>query len=426
MLSFNPLKLKKSAKFILSLMILWSACNISYSQTNPRIEELLNQRQVLLHTKDSLDVLIENAKLDDIILRIQKYALPKLESGDSLICHSAACLVFSHEHKLAKWVVHILSSDIIEGRVSRTNDFRSDPLIPNTANESDYFIKTLLDDGKYKYEGFGYDRGHLAPSADFRWSSKALSESYYYSNITPQTAEFNREKWAEIEDFLRSYVYDHPNSSLYIITAPVLSENMPVIAKSPNKIPIPYLHYKIAVDLDKKTGIAFLLPQENLSYPIESYIVSIDSIEKITGIDYFSSLPEEDEILIESNSNYSKWAPEKQKNDVAPLLSNELPKNAYNSIEATQFYDYPKEVKICGTVVSTHKSGKGNVFINIDKSFPKAIFSVTIWSKDVINFDYQPELFLIDKKACFIGKISEYNGIPSMYISHQKKIQLID
>lgn len=378
MLSIRLLKLNQSTKFMLSFIILWSACNITYSQINPRIEELLNQRQIVLNTKDSLDALIENAKLNDIILRIQKYALPKLESGDSLICHSAACLVFSHEHKIAKWVVHILSSDIIEGRVSRTNDFRSDPLIPNTTNESDYFIKTLLDDGKYKYEGFGYDRGHLAPSVDFCWSSKALSESYYYSNITPQTAEFNREKWAEIEDFLRSYVYDHPNSSLYIVTAPVLSENMPVIAKSPNKIPIPHLHYKIAVDLENKMGIAFLVPQKDLSYPLESYIVSIDSIQKITGINFFSSLSEEDEILIESNSDYSKWAPESQKNDVAPLTINELPKNAYNSVQVAQFYDYPKEVKICGTVASTHKSGKGNIFINLDKSFPKAIFSVTI------------------------------------------------
>lgn len=426
MLSIRLLKLKQSIRLVLSFMMFWSAWNVSYSQTNPEIEDLLNQRQIVLNTKDSLDALIENAKLEDIIFKIHKYAMPKLEVGDSLICHSAACLVFSHEHKLAKWVVHILSSDIIEGRVSRTNDFRNDPLIPKTANESDYFVKTLLDDGEYKYEGFGYDRGHLAPSADFRWSSKALSESYYYSNITPQTPEFNRGKWAEIEGFLRGYVYDHPNSSLYIVTAPVLSDTMPVIAKSPNKIPIPHLHYKIAVDLDKKMGIAFLVPQKDLSYPIESYIVSIDSIQKITGIDFFSSLPEKDEILIESNSDYSKWAPEKQKNDVAPLTSNELPNKAYNSVQAAQFYDYPKEVKICGTVVSTHKSGKGNIFINIDKSFPKAIFSVTIWSKDVVNFNYEPELFLIDKKACFIGKISEYNGIPSMYINNQKKIQLID
>ncbi|MDD2411513.1 MAG: DNA/RNA non-specific endonuclease [Bacteroidales bacterium] len=407
-------------------MLLWSICNIGYSQTNPRIEELLNQRQIVLNIKDSLDALIENAKLEDVIFRIHKYALPKLEVDDSLICHSAACLVFSHEHKLAKWVVHILSSDIIEGRVSRTNDFRNDPLIPNTANESDYFVKTLLDDGKYKYEGFGYDRGHLAPSADFRWSSKALSESYYYSNITPQTPEFNREKWAEIEDFLRSYVYDNPNSYLYIITAPVLEDNLPVIEKSPNRIPIPHYHYKIAVDLDKKNGIAFLVPQRNITYPIESYIVPIDSIEKITGIDFFTSLSSEDQKWIESNSDYSKWAPESQKNDVAPLLTNQLPKNAYNTVEAAQFYDYPKEVKICGTVASTHKSGKGNVFINLDKSFPKAIFSVTIWSKDVVNFNYEPELFLMNKKACFTGKITEYNGIPSMYISNQKKIEIID
>ncbi len=418
--------INKTIKLIIPFMVLFGACYFSHSQTNTRIDELINQRQIVLNTKDSLDALIENAKLEDVIFRIHKYALPKIENGDFVICHSAICMVFSQKYKLAKWVVHIITPDIIEGRVSRTNNFRDDPLINNTANDSDYFIKTLIDDGKYKYQGFGYDRGHLAPSADFRWSSIALSESYYFSNITPQSPELNREKWVEIEGFLRGYVYNNPKNYLYVVTAPVLNDSLLVIEKSPHKIPIPQYHYKIAVDLDKKIGIAFLVPQKNLTYPIESYIVSIDSIEKITGFDFFTSLSKEDEILIESNSVFSKWVPDKQKNDVAPINSNELPKNAYNTVEATQFYDYPKEVKICGTVVSTHKSGKGNIFINLDKSFPKAIFSITIWSKDVLNFDYQPELFLMDKKVCITGKVTEYNGIPSMYLNNQKKIQIID
>lgn len=411
---------------ILILLFLINFYSFSYSQSSTKIEELIHQRQIIINTKDSLDLLIENAKLEDVIFRIHKYALPKIEKEDSLICHSAMCIMFSKKYMLAKWVVHVITPDIIEGRNSRTNNFRMDPLIPNTANDSDYFIKTLKEDGNYKYQGFGYDRGHLAPSADFRWSSKSLSESYYFSNITPQSPELNREKWAEIESLLRAYIYNNPQSYLYVVTAPILRDSLPILEKGPHKIPIPQYHYKIAVDLDKKIGIGFLVPQKNLSYPIESFVVTIDSIEKITGFDFFTSLNKEDELLIEFTTDYSKWVPDKEKNDVAPLNSNELPKNAYNTVEATQFYDYPKEVKICGTVVSTHKSGKGNIFINLDKSFPKAIFSITIWSKDVLNFDYQPELFLMDKKVCVTGKVSEYNGIPSMYLNNQNKIQIID
>lgn len=393
---------------------------------NSRLVELNNQRQHILITKDSIDLLIEKEKLLDIQLRIHQFGIPALQEGDSVICHSAYCLVFSKKHQLAKWVSHILTPDVIDGRVSRTNNFRMDPQVPSSGNDSDYFSKTPTADGKFKYVGFGYDRGHLAPSADFRWSSNALSESYYFSNITPQSPDLNRGKWAEIEGFLRGYIYINPKNFLYIVTGPVLRDSLPTIAQGIHHLPIPEYHYKIAVDYDKKIGIAFLCPQKNLIYPIDSYVVSIDSIEKLTGINFFPTLKGEDESLIESMFDFSKWVPEKEKKNTTPLISNEMPNGAYNTVEAMQFIDYPKEVKICGTVVSTHKSAKGNIFINLDKSFPNQVFSATIWAKDVLNFDYQPELFLMDKRVCFSGKIKNYNGIPSVYISNQNKVQIID
>jgi endonuclease G len=409
----------------LALAFITTLSGFSQSQ-NPQLINLNYQRDCIIKAKDSIDNLIEKVKLDDVISRIHQFALPHLEKNETLICHSAMCMVYAPKYKLAKWVVHVITPDIINGRVSRTNDFRIDPMIPNTGNDSDYFSKTLSKDNKFIYKSYGFDRGHLAPSADFRWSSTALSESYYFSNITPQSPELNREKWAEIEGFLRGYVYNNPQSYLYVVTAPVLKDSLPKVLLGAHQLPIPEYHYKIAVDYERKMGIAFIVPQHNLAYPIDSYAVTIDSIEKITGINFFESLTAEDEKKIESTFDFSKWVSEKQKKDATPLTSSELPKDAYNTVEVAQFLDYPKEVKICGTVVSTHKSAKGNIFVNLDKSFPNSIFSFTIWAKDVVNFDYQPELFLVDKKVCVIGKIKEYNGIPTTYISNQKKIQLID
>lgn len=408
------------------LLIVIFATSIIGSAQNQRLTELNSQRQNIIKSKDSIDNLIEKEKLNDVVSRIHQYALPALEKGDTVICHAAMCLVFSKKYHLPKWVVHVLTPDIIEGRVSRTNNFRKDPMVPNSGNDSDYFSTTLNKDNKLTYQGYGYDRGHLAPSADFRWSSTALSESYYFSNITPQSPELNRGKWAEIEGFLRGYIYNNPKSYLYIVTAPVLKDNLPEIKQGPNHLPIPEYHYKIAVDLEKKIGIAFLVPQKNLTYPIDSYAVTIDSIEKITGINYFASLNIEDEKKIESTFDFSKWVPEKLKNNVTPMTSEDLPKDAYSSADATQFYNYPKEVKICGTVVSSHKSAKGNIFLNLDKNFPNQIFSITIWAKDVINFDYQPELFLMNKRICVTGKVKEYNGVPSINLSNEKKIQIMD
>jgi endonuclease G len=291
-----------------------------------------------------------------------------------------------------------------------------------TASDEDYFLKTYKD-GKTKYDGFGYDRGHLAPSADFKWSAEALSESYFYSNMTPQLPDFNRKYWAEVESFCRDFVVNN-EQKVFIVTAPVITDTMSVQERSIHKIGIPFYHYKIMVDYDKKNGIAFLMPQINIGYPIESYVVTIDSIEKLTGINFFPKLSVEDEKKIESTADISLWRSGKNKNDVAPILNNQLPKNYYNTIEAKQFCDYPKEVTICGKVVSITKSKKGHIFINLDKSFPKQIFSITIWNANLPNFSYEPEIFLQDKKICVKGKIVDYQGTPCVYPENEKFIEV--
>jgi endonuclease G len=212
---------------------------------------------------------------------------------------------------------------------------------------------------------------------------------------------------------------------LFVVTAPVLTDTLPKITRGKNQVSIPEYHYKIAMDYENKIGIAFLVSQYNLEYPIESYVVSIDSIESITGINFFPNLSESDEILIESTSKISEWRSGMKKNDVAPFSKAELPKNCYSTVGAEQFYDYPKDVTICGTVVSAHKSKKGHIFLNLDKSFPNQMFTATIWKSNVINYSYAPEVFLINKRVCIKGKVKDYQGVPSTYPENEKQIEIL-
>ena len=114
-------------------------------------------------------------------------------------------LGYNENHEQAQWVSHIVLPDVEKGNVSRTNNFRKDELVTSgTASKADYWYS-------------GYDRGHLAPSADFRWSKTALSESYFYSNMAPQLPELNREKWAELENAIREYVIEN-KIQVYVVT----------------------------------------------------------------------------------------------------------------------------------------------------------------------------------------------------------------
>ncbi|TVR78264.1 MAG: DNA/RNA non-specific endonuclease [Chitinophagaceae bacterium] len=407
-------------------MLLALPCFLFSQNIQTKLDALSQEYQQLSRQKDSLNTKIEALKLNRIIEKIHERGLPEINEGEEYICHSAMCILFSEEHSLAKWVVHILTGDIAEGRVGRSNDFRADPKISNTGVQEDYFLMFERNDGSIRYDGFGYDRGHLAPSADFRWSAKALSESYYYSNITPQTPEFNREKWTEIESFLRDYVTNNPENELYIVTAPVLEDDLPRLERGVNKLPIPEYHYKIAMDYDEKIGIAFLVPQEDLIHPIEWYAVTIDSIESLTGINFFASLTAEEEELIESQFDISKWYPEGEQRDIMPLRAEQLPRGAVNTIDAKTRVNHSRNTQVCGTIVSSHRSGNGNIFLNLDRRFPNQIFSVTIWARDVVNFDYEPEIYLKDKTLCFLGRVTESQGVPGMHLSTPKRIMFME
>lgn len=374
----------------------------------------------------AIELSIEDLKLAKIRQDLKKVALPKLTTGEELIEHLAMFLVYSEKHEQAKWVAHIIPPEVVKGNEGRSNDFRPDMLIKTgSAVEEDYFIKTPRADGKFDYKGFGFDRGHLAPSADFRWSQRALSESYLYSNMSPQRGEFNRDSWAKLEDMMRGYIYRNPNSSLYIITGGVLKEGLPKIPEAKNNLIIPEQYYKIAVDVEKKRAIAFLMPNKKADYPHESYATSIDEIEKLTGIDFFNALEDQLENELEAQKNPKPFLYPSEQADIQPEDPTKLPKNTFNAVQAKLYADTGKKITVCGTVVSTKLSAKGNIFLNLDKQFPNQIFSISIFKDKAINFSYEPHEFLMGKKIYVTGKITMFNNVPSMTIENEKAIEVI-
>ncbi|MCI4671554.1 MAG: DNA/RNA non-specific endonuclease [Bacteroidia bacterium] len=387
-------------------------------------EQEVELKRLFLQQKD-VELKLEKLKLAKIRLNLEEIGLPALNEREEVIKHKAMYLVYDEEHEQAKWVAHIIRPEVVLGNVGRSNDFRKDPKInTGSAQEEDYFLKYLKPDSSYKYDGFGYDRGHLAPSADFRWSSIALSESYFYSNMSPQSPKFNRGKWAELESVIRSYIDRNPKTQLYVVTGPVLADDLPKVERSINKVSIPQKYYKVVLDYDKQKAIAFLLPNEECLAPVESYATSIDEVEQLTGIDFFPSLPDEMENVLEKSSSPKAWLPNSMQEDVLPIKASKLPPKSYNTIQARLFAGTGEKVRVCGTVVSTKLTSKGHTFLNLDKKFPNQIFTVSIWRDNASNFSYAPHIELKDKQVCFEGKVTLSQGTPTMEIRHEKVVEL--
>lgn len=369
---------------------------------------------------------IENVRLAKIREDLRNNGLPQHHPNEEIVEHEALILQYSEEHEQAKWVAHIISPEIKTGNFSRSNDFRVDPKVSTgTAVETDYFFTHLQSDGTKEYEGFGYDRGHLAPSADFRWSGKALSESYFYSNMSPQKGALNRERWASMEDRLRWYVLKH-EEPLYVVTGGVLTEGLETIGE--NKVSIPKYFYKVALDItgDNQQGIAFIMPNDACPHQLLDYSVSIDSVEALTGIDFFPNLADELENKLEGEVNLTEWQTKEEEGNAKPLDPLKLPKNTFNTLQAKYQVDIGKKVTICGCVVSTYHSKKNSAtFLNLDRKFPNQIFTVTIWGDARTNFSYAPEKELDQKTICVKGKVTiDKKGIPSMNIKNEKAISI--
>ena len=385
--------------------------------------QIAQKKEDLIAQKKKIEIIkqeIEELKLQTVIRDLKSIGLP----SDDFIEHSAMILSYSDQHKQANWVMHIILPDVVFGSETRSNNFREDPKIPGgTAVEEDYFLSNVNEDGTTSYDGFGFDRGHLAPSADFRWSPKALSESYYYSNISPQVESLNREKWRELEDALRNYIYQNPSSKLFVFTAPVLHDDLPFIERSRvNKVSIPQKFVKAVVDLDKQRGIAFVMENDQALKALSEYAVSIDAVEELLGLDLFKMLGDDLENKLEAQSDTRDWFISNEDLSYEVLSPDLLSPGQYNTKMALQKRLSGKKATVCGTLVSHRYSRKGNYWVNLDAAYPNAHFSFWIRKENLVNIGIMPHKIYMNERVCVEGTIKNYGDNVSIEIKNENKV----
>ena len=360
---------------------------------------------------------LDSVKLAIIRRDLKRLGLPALQPGEEVIAHTGHMLVYDERHEQPKWTAHIATPDLITGNLARIDSFLPDPQVKTgTAVTADYWNS-------------GYDRGHMVPSADMRWNFSALQGTYYYSNVCPQVPELNRGTWAELEDWGRRYV-NFSKRRLFVITGPVLRDGLPAIEKPDrqNEVSIPELFWKVIADLDGDApkAIGFVMRNSAQEYPPISYSVSVDSVERLTGLDFFPALDDAVEQRIEAMREPKDWYAEGDPffGEVEPLKA-PLPKGMFNTVQAK--YHIGKTATICGTVVSTRKTAKAKaIYLNFDRMHPHQDFYATIWEYNGPNFSYDPETWLMNKRVCVTGKLTVYDDIPRISINNESEVVLYE
>lgn len=219
------------------------------------------------------------------------------ESPDcQIIEHTHYTLCYNEEAEQPAWTVYVLSGERLkQGNLRRTQDFRPDPKVAMASADLSDYRKS------------GYDRGHLVPAGDFKWDSVAMSETFYLSNMSPQLHEFNAGIWERVESTVRSWARQHKR--LVVYTGPVLDKPKGHIGR--NRVAVPRAFYKVVYwveDEKAPRAVAFLLPHAPSNREPLDFLVPVDSVEKVTGIDFFPALPDPIEEAIERQVDRRFWA----------------------------------------------------------------------------------------------------------------------
>lgn len=198
---------------------------------------------------------------------------------------------FNPDLRIPDYVVYELTRQETEGEEERARHFERDERVEGCPQPSDYTRS-------------GYDRGHMAPAADMKWSEQAMRESFYMTNICPQNHALNAGAWKRLEEKTRDWA--ERDSALVVVSGPIVSGNP---ARLPSGVAVPEGFFKVllAPFANPIRGIAFIYKNEGGQKRLEQQAVSIDEVETATGLDFFSSLPDELENRIEESCNFNEW-----------------------------------------------------------------------------------------------------------------------
>ncbi len=203
-------------------------------------------------------------------------------------------LSFNTGYHIPNWVAWELTDSETDGEVARTNKFSSDPDMEGSAESWDYNYS-------------GYDRGHMAPAGDMKWSRKAMEETFYMTNICPQAKVLNTGAWKRLEEKCRQWAVT--DGSIVIVCGPVLGKK-PIEYIGDSRVYVPSKFFKVILspNTTPMRGIGFIMPNGKPKGGMQACAVTIDSVEALTGHDFFSSLPDDIERQVESQCDFHYWS----------------------------------------------------------------------------------------------------------------------
>eukprot|EP01025_Chloroclados_australasicus_P011080 TRINITY_DN14801_c0_g1_i3.p2 TRINITY_DN14801_c0_g1~~TRINITY_DN14801_c0_g1_i3.p2 ORF type:complete len:369 (-),score=43.16 TRINITY_DN14801_c0_g1_i3:565-1671(-) len=217
--------------------------------------------------------------------------------GEALRLYEGYVVCFDYKTRNPKWVLEHLTRESVSGDADRA--------------ESGFYEDTVIDD-KFRnkqsaFVGSGYDKGHMAPAANYKGSQRAMNETFSMSNISPQVGiGFNRHYWARLEKFVKDVA--KLSDEVYVLTGPLwlptnqsgkLVMQHDMLGEVPELVSVPTHFYKVILS-ENGTGSmnrsysvgAFVLPNMPIEkeVPLSTFVVPVGALESAAGLRFFPKI----------------------------------------------------------------------------------------------------------------------------------------
>ena len=264
-------------------------------------------------------VLNANKNYDGMQPEVARLEFPRLKGGKSIvIVHNTDdayglnfCTEWDYDKMSQRWSCY----QMYKGYTGKAGRYEGNPQYPFDEDLQAIEAKTGLTmywDQDY-FRGSGYDHGHICPSADRQYSTAANKQTFYLTNMQPQYPKFNQKLWAEMEDRMRKWIANSPaTDTMYVCKGGTIDDEANIIERVKDKLIVPKYFY-MAILYKNSEGykaIAFWAENINVDHSgddLRDYVMSIDRLEEMTGIDFFCNLPDDIENKVEANTYTQSW-----------------------------------------------------------------------------------------------------------------------
>lgn len=285
--------MKKKLFSALILGLILSACTAN-SNGKPLVGGIKESAETQVEASDEKAVAEEST---DNYEAVEGLEIPaKLTAQPEQILKRAGYTVsYNSNTRLPNWVAWHLTAEHLKGNTSRKEkSFQEDEDVKTPrATDSDYFRS-------------GYDRGHMCPAGDNKWSDEAMTQSFLFTNICPQVPNLNRGDWNEMENMCRKWAKQY--GDIYIVCGPIIYKKKTPTKIGKNKVVVPDAFFKVVLCMKgTPKAIGFIYKNAEGDRPKGDYMNTVDEVERITGFDFFPTLPDDVEKKVEAESKASDW-----------------------------------------------------------------------------------------------------------------------